>query len=157
MIQHGAMMKKFAEAVLDAIMERQIEEVFVAIAVGLALSLCLSGLYMLARRRVSDILTLLVSLMLLASIVSATLTIGYIRYDRRRVDISRWKSPLIGPQSGWETAVAQLYVRMSDEDHDGIISADEMSRMTARMVKQAKTTGSSGVLPNDQQSSPAVK
>ena len=150
-------MKKFAEAVLDAVMERQIEEVFGALAVGFALSLCLSGVYMLVRRRVSDILTLLLSLMLLSSIVSTTLAIGYLRYDRRRGDISQWRSPQFGPYPGWETAAAQLYVRMSDENHDGIISADEMSRMTARMVKQAKITGPSEVLPTDQQSSPVVK
>lgn len=136
-------MREFAGSVLDILLERRADELIGALFIGLAMSLCLCGIYMLVRRKSRDVMSLLTGLFLLASVASASMAAGFLRY-RSAVEVAPSSpSGFFQHRSvpGWESLTAEHYVRMADLNRDGLLSAEEKIRMADRMVERARRPG----------------
>ncbi len=72
-------MSGFWRSVADVVTNLGTTRVIEVLIAGLALSLCLSGLYVLCRRKVADAVPLLVGLMFACSITSMAMAVGFVR------------------------------------------------------------------------------
>ena len=129
------------------------EELIGSIMIGLVLAMAFAGLYALGRRKTSDRLPLLSSLMILASIVSMALGIGYGRYKQDLMGYGRpGQPPSYGPggpppgvpghrapPGGPEVArhLAERFIGSADVDGEGRISPEEAARAAERLVREA--------------------
>jgi hypothetical protein len=144
-------MKDYLESVIDALVERTPQELIAAVIISLVISLVLAGLYRLARRRMSDPLTLVSSLMLLGCTVSMVLAAGYGRY---RLGIGRVSNVPPSSHERWEPPpqppelVVQRLVAEADFNNDGVITREEAAQAAESFVRNAET-GERGRLDRD--------
>ncbi|WZP01096.1 hypothetical protein EP7_005540 (plasmid) [Isosphaeraceae bacterium EP7] len=109
---------------------------------ALILSLCMTGLHQVMRRAFSDPLPLLAGLMFLSSVASMTVAAGYLGVSSRPsapsvaefIGFSPGRDSL---ESDRERSLAWAFTRMADADGDGVTSAAEASRLSARLVTRA--------------------
>ncbi len=78
-------MWEYGQSALDAVVDLQTDVVIAAIFIGLLQSIILAGAYVYWRRKVSDVMPLLVGLMLVASVSSMALALGYVRHKEVRL------------------------------------------------------------------------
>ncbi|MFO0892590.1 MAG: hypothetical protein U0790_26040 [Isosphaeraceae bacterium] len=93
-------MRDYWGAVLDAVVDLQPDDLISAILLGLLQALALAGAYVYWRRKVSDVLPLLVGLMLLVSISSMALALGHARYRATTGPTGTESLALPGPMPG---------------------------------------------------------
>jgi hypothetical protein len=135
----------YIESVIDALAERTAQELIAALMIALTLSLILSGLYILGKRKTSDALALMSILTLLGCTVSMALAAGYVQLTLRGgqpsagrvVDADHRDLPPTNPES----FLAQRLFKESDLDGDGLISGEEAARAAELFVRQADPSG----------------
>jgi hypothetical protein len=136
-------MREFLSSIYDALVDRSPQELIGAILIALTISMATAGLFILLRRKVSDSLTLLTGLTLLASTTSMALAAGYVLPSHRHA-----RGEAIGPARPphWPPPVPERYlvrriIEVADRDDDGILSADEAADAAARLVREADASG----------------
>ena len=146
-------MNQYLRCIYEELIELSTDELITAIMIGLVLATALTGLYALARRKASDRLTLMIGLMILASIASMTLAIGYVRYRQESMSFinqvqathpgpggpppgaSGHRGPPVGPDLG--RVLAERFIGSADADADGRLSPEEAARAAERFVREA--------------------
>jgi hypothetical protein len=142
-------------------MELTADDMITAIMIGLVLAMALTGVYAIARRKASESLTLMVGLMILASIASMALAFGHARYkqenlgfinqtqDSRRgpagphPDSPGHRGPPGGPEIGH--FLAERLVGSADLDGDGRLSPEEAAKAAERLVRE-EVEGETGTI-----------
>jgi hypothetical protein len=129
---------------LDAIVDRSPKELIGAVLISLALSLALTGLYTVRRRKTSDRFALMVVLSLGTNVVAMLVVFGYFTHAQnlkvKAVEsVSHTRPP--GPRgNGLELHLSQRILDMADRDRDGSISSQEATDAAALFVQTATTT-----------------
>jgi hypothetical protein len=136
-------MTTFFTSVLNVVADRLPEELVGALLIALGLSLLMSGVFRLARRRVSDSLALICGQMILVSIGSMVLSAGYVRYVADR-DGVREASSFLASQPGRAMLVRRIF-DAADTDADGRLAPEEAARAAALFVRSLETSGESAV------------
>jgi hypothetical protein len=148
-------------SIYDAVVDKSPEELIGAVMVALAMSLTMTGLYALGRRKVSDTLPLVTGLMVVVCVVSMALAAGSALHARRAgfgiAGATAW-SPKVGPfppgfrpggppgpvppwfrpggfAFGWPPS--QSFIKALDADRDGRVTPEE----AARFVRSADASG----------------
>jgi hypothetical protein len=75
-------MNRFWRALVDALGDLGATGIVEILIAGFALSLCLSGLYFLCRRKIADTLPLLVALTFVGCVVSMAMALGFVHRTR---------------------------------------------------------------------------
>ncbi|MGP0068186.1 MAG: hypothetical protein ACLQGP_31885 [Isosphaeraceae bacterium] len=145
-------MSKYIDCIYEELFELTSDELVTAIMIGLVLAMALAGIYAIASRKVSERLTLMIGLMILASLSSMTLAVGYVRYKREDISfINAVRSPQDGPRRPHPGSVghfgppiapdrdrflAEQFIGSADADGDGRISPAEAAKAAERLVRE---------------------
>lgn len=138
-------MLQYWEAVQNALIDRSAQELIGAMAVALILSLIVTGLYNLGRRKIQDGVMLMTVLVLLACVVAMTLTAGF--FTRRRDGSLRRTGPAAGfyghpwAEPDRASMLAQWLLERADRDRDGRLSEEEAAGAAARFIREGNTEG----------------
>jgi hypothetical protein len=133
-------MGKHWSDVLNAIIDKQPQELVGVIMITLMVSIACAGIYNLARTKTSDKQVLLSGLMLLACLASVTLIFGFTYQPPRRMSpanqppFAHIGPPMAGPHGppmgsphNFEMFAANFVMEATDANHDGFLSADELT------------------------------
>lgn len=159
-------MLSFFTSVQNMVIDRSTDELIGALMVALGLSLTMTGIYALGRRKVSDASVLMSVLMLLANAASMALAAGYVFHaERGGVVVAQrgasqpmaWQptpygphhGPYAGPRGLWtypsgfhrEGPPPPQIFEAADTDHDGRLTPEE----AALFVEKADTKGEGSV------------
>ncbi|WP_435021340.1 hypothetical protein TA3x_002321 [Tundrisphaera sp. TA3] len=128
-------------SIYDVILDRSPEEVLGAIAIAVALSIVLSGVFALFRRKVEDRVLLVIALMILACVTSMGFGAGYVMAYKDRSMRSR-PGEGFGPpgRSGPPGSVSRALKR-ADADGDGRISEGEAAEAARSFVAALQPPG----------------
>jgi hypothetical protein len=140
---------RFLESIYNAILNRSPEELIGALIVAAAVAIALAGGFALRRRKTSPSPTFVGSLALVAGIACMALTAGYIEYAQTDwnsgLGVARASSSMRPPGGpGWPTSPGPWgtygagwssgfhVVVAADEDGDGRLGVDEVTRLVLR-------------------------
>jgi hypothetical protein len=128
-------LKEYFNTVIDTLLERDVSELFAAMIIGLVFSMALAGLYSVLRRKAEDAVSVMVGLMMLACVVSATMASGYVRYKAEHEKITFTSTPAPPwPAQPWGPSDGSVEWRMP-ASHSGDASAEaEIARWHARRI-----------------------
>lgn len=136
-------MKSYLAPLLDVVSDRSPDELIGALLIALALSLAMTGVYGLARRKAHDPRILICALMTLVSIASMTLAVGYVASASGRGGPDGVLGFLASPP-GRVMLVRRIF-EAADTDGDCLLSQDEASHAAAHFVRSLDASGIGGV------------
>jgi hypothetical protein len=125
----------------DVVADSSAQELVGALVIAMTVSLVMTGVYRLVRRKVSDPLVLMCGLMILASAASMALSSGhvYVRYAKARNGPGRTPG-FFASQAGRGMLVRRVF-EAADTDGNGRLSQDEASRAAALFVQSLDEGG----------------
>jgi hypothetical protein len=136
-------LKEYFNTVIDILLERDVSELFTAMIIGLVFSMVLAGAYSVLRRKAEDAGSVMIGLMMLACVVSATMAAGYVRYKAEHEKITFTSTPTPPwPAQPWGPPNGSVEWRMP-ASHSGDDAAEaEIARWGARRIAPPEASGS---------------
>ena len=128
---------KWMRSIYDVVLDRSTEEILGAIAISVALSIAVSGLFALLRRKVEDRVLLVIVLLLVVSVTSMGLGAGYIGLARdRRLHPGGGNNPegYPGIPYGRRPAGIHRMMRRADTNGDNRISREEAAEFARSFI-----------------------
>ena len=133
-------MLRFWEGLKNVLIDRSAQELIVALTIALALSLVVTGLYNLGRRKIHDGVMLMTGLVLMACIVSMLLAAGFLTRSRnvylRSIERdAATRGMRVRPGPGIELPLARWIFDLADRDQDGSLSDEEAADAASRFIR----------------------
>jgi hypothetical protein len=150
-------MMDFLQSTLGAVLDRSTRELLGGVCLALVLSMGMTGLFALGRRKVGEQLSLLIGLMLVANVASMVLAVGYIAHLERLDTVSMpanmtFSPPDMrrphpgGPGNGLEIRLSQRIFDLADRDKDGALTPEEASAAGSEFVRRTLEANGQGRL-----------
>jgi hypothetical protein len=136
-------MTGYFHAVLEIVADRSPDELVGALLVALVVSLVMTGLYGLVRKKVNDPLILMCSLMIVVSVASMATSAGYLRHaaQRKRGNVPPGAAYQPVPAYGRGSQLARRIFEAADTNGDGKLSESEASKSAALFVQTLDPSG----------------
>lgn len=140
-------MGRYASSVVNLLIDRKPDELIGAILLALILSLLLSGVYSVWRRKASDPTLLLTCLALVVNLVGMILAGGLVNmwWEKAKQQQPPVRSafmpgdrPPMPPGEGRSILLARRIVEAADADHNGEITPEEAAAAAAAFIRQAE-------------------
>lgn len=138
-------MLQYWEALKNALIDRSPQELIGAIAIALLVSLAVTGLYELGRRKIKDGVMLMTVLVLLACVASMAVTASF--FARKRDASLRTTAPVGAmyvhpwPEPDRVALLARRVLERSDRNGDGLLSEEEAANAASRFVREGNMNG----------------
>lgn len=133
-------MAAYLQTIYDLLFDLPAQVIIGGVMVGLVLSLILTGLYILLRRKAAEPMTLMAFLMLVGCTLSMAMAAGYMRYSRAaRGIVGRGFYPAYRalPPVGPATFLSNRILSVADIDRDGRLSHEEASQAVVQFMQEA--------------------